>query len=174
MMQIRIRAIGVAVALLLASTAAAAQADLKIAAVRIDQIQNSAQSKAVDAQIQAEIDKRRAALDAENKQFSDDVQKYQRDKATMSVDQRDKEEKDLSTRQAQLEYDKNKAEADVKAKAQELGSAAESRVKDVIYQVAKEKGYDLVVFNTLIINPTVDITDDVLKRLNAQGSAPAK
>ncbi|MDE0853684.1 MAG: OmpH family outer membrane protein [Nevskia sp.] len=166
MMHTRIRALGLAAVLLLAS--AAAHADVKIAAVRNDLLQNSAQIKAAQAQIQAEVDKRRAAIEAEGKQLSDDVQKYQRDGATMSVDQRDKTEKDLNTRKAQLDYDQRKAQDELQARSAELQNAAVSKIRDVIFQVGKEKGYDLVVSDAFIINPSVDITDDVLKRLNAQ------
>src|ERR1700761_106653 len=108
MMQKRIRALGLAAALLVVS--GFAQADIKIAAVHMDAMQNAPQIKALMAQIQAEVERRRSLLEASQKQFADDVQKYQRDQATMSVDQRDKTEKDLNTRKAQLEYDQRKAQ----------------------------------------------------------------
>lgn len=171
MMQKRIRALGLAVVLLAAS--AAAQADVKIAAVRNDLLQNSALLKSAQAKIQAEVEKRRSALEAQAKQLADDAQKYQRDGATMSVDQRDKTEKDLNTRKAQLDYDQRKAQDELQARSQELQGEAVSKIRDVIFQVGKEKGYDLVISDAFIINPSIDITDDVLKRLNAQ-SAPAK
>jgi len=161
MMQKLIRALGLAAVLVAVS--ATAQADMKIAAVRNDLLQNSAQIKAAQAQIQSEV-----------KQLADDVQKYQRDGATMSVDQRDKTEKDLNTRKAQLDYDQHKAQDELQARSQELQGAAINKIRDVIFQVGKEKGYDLVVSDAFIINPAVDITDDVLKRLNAQGAAPGK
>lgn len=169
MMHKRIRAaLGLAAVLLF--TAASAQADLKIAAVRLNEVlQNSAQLKAASSKFQAEVDKRRASLEAQGKQLADDAQKYQRDGATMSMDQRDKTEKDLNTRKAQLDYDQRKAQDELQQRNQELQGEVMSKVKDVIFQVGKEKGYDLVVTDSFIINPTVDITDDVLKRLAAQG-----
>ena len=169
MMQMRIRAALGLVAVLL-FTAASAQADLKLAAVRLNEVlQNSAQLKAASSKFQAEVDKRRASLEAQGKQLADDAQKYQRDGATMSMDQRDKTEKDLNTRKAQLDYDQRKAQDELQQRNQELQADVMSKVKDVIFQVGKEKGYDLVVTDSFIINPTVDITDDVLKRLAAQG-----
>ena len=167
-MQKSIRALGLAVALLF--TTAAAQAELKIAAVREDLLQNAPQLRAAQQQMQSEVEKRRATIEAQAKQLADDVQKYQRDGATMSMDQRDKTEKDLNTRKAQLDYDQRKAQDDLQARSQELQSAAIGKIKDVIFQVAKEKGYDIVINGAFIINPSVDITDEVLKRL---GSAPA-
>jgi outer membrane protein len=171
-MQKSIRALGLAAALLF--TAAAAQADLKIAAVRLnDVLQNSAQLKSASAKFQAEVEKRRATIESQAKQLADDVQKYQRDGATMSMDQRDKTEKDLNTRKAQLDYDQRKAQDDLQQRNQELQGEVMSKVKDVIFQVGKEKGYDLVVTDAFVISPSIDITDDVLKRLAAQGPAAA-
>lgn len=166
MMQKRIRALGLAAALLAVS--GFAQADIKIAAVRMEVMQNSPQIKALQAQLQSEVEKRRSTIEAQQKQFADDVQKYQRDGATMSVDQRDKTEKDLNTRKAQLEYDQRKAQDELQARGQELQAAAIGKIRDVIYQVGKEKGFDIVVPDAFVINPAVDITDDVVKRLSAQ------
>jgi outer membrane protein len=83
----------------------------------------------------------------------------------MSAEQRDKTEKDLNTRKAQLEYDQRKAQDELQSKGQELQAAAISKIRDVIFQVGKEKGFDLVVTDAFIISPAVDITDDVVKRL---------
>ena len=171
MMQMPFRAaLGLAAVLLF--TTASAQADLKIAAVRLNEVlQNSTQLKAASAKFQAEVDKRRSTLEAQGKQLSDDAAKYQRDGATMSMEQRDKTEKDLNTRKAQLDYDQRKAQDELQQRNQELQGEVMSKVKDVIYQVGKEKGYDLVVTDTFIINPAIDITDDVLKRLSSQAGA---
>jgi len=170
MMQKHIRALGIAAVLLLASTAA--QAEIKIAGVRInDVLQNSSQLKAASTEFQAEVDKRRATLEAQAKQLSDDAQKYQRDGATMSVDQRDRTEKDLNTRKAQLEYDQHKAQDELQARTQQLQGEVMAKIKDVIFQVGKEKGYDIVVTDAFVINSSIDITDEVLKRLSAQGGS---
>ncbi len=156
MMQMRIRAALGLVAVLL-FTAASAQADVKIAAVRMEVMQSSPQIKALQATMQA-----------------DDVQKYQRDQATMSVDQRDKTEKDLNTRKAQLDYDQRKAQDELQARGQELQAAAINKIRDVIYQVGKEKGFDIIVTDSFVINPAYDITDDVMKRLGPSTGGAGK
>lgn len=171
MMQQRIRAAFGLAAVLLFTAAIPAQAEVKIAAVRMELMQNSPQIKALQSQMQGEIEKRRITLESQQKQFADDVQKFQRDQATMSMDQRDKTEKDLNTRKAQLEYDQRKAQDELQARGQELQSAAISKIRDIIFQVGKEKGYDIVVTDAYVINPAADITDDVMKRLAAQGGA---
>ena len=152
--------------------APAAMADVKIAVVRVgDVVQNSVAYKAASAKFQTEVDKRKTMIDTEAKSLQDDAQKYQRDGATMSPDQRDKTEKDLNTRQAQLEFDRRKAQEDLQNRDQELQNELLSKVKDVILQVAKEKGYDVVIPNAFAINSSIDITDEVQKRLNAQNAS---
>jgi len=38
----------------------------------------------------------------------------------------------------------------------------------VIRQLAEQRGYDLVVQEAVYVNPRIDITDDVMKALNAR------
>lgn len=172
MMQHRIRAaFGIAAVLLLAS--APALADIKIAVVRSEVVQGSAAFKAAAARFQGEVDRRRTLIETESKQLADDLAKYQRDAATMSPDQRDKAEKDLNTRNAQLDFDKRKAQEELQNKDQELQGELMSKVHDVIVQVGKEKGYDLVVTNAVVLNSALDITDEVIKRLNQQNPPAA-
>jgi len=173
MMQKRIcAALGFAAVLLFAS--APVLADQKIGVVRsADLIQNSPQYKAAEQKMKGEFDKRKADLDAQGKQFADDVQKFQRDADTMTPDQKAKMAKDLDSRKVDLGYAQQKFQEDLQARDRELFQGMMSKIKDVIFQVAKEKGYDVVLQDPVYSNPSIDITDEVLKRLTAQASAPA-
>ncbi|MDR3416737.1 MAG: OmpH family outer membrane protein [Nevskia sp.] len=154
--------------------AAPASADDKIAVVRFgDLVQNSPQYKGAAVKMKGEFDKRKDELDAQGKQFSEDAQKFQRDADTMTPDQRAKMAKDLDSRKVDLGYAQQKFQEDLQARDHELFQGVMSKIKDVIYQVAKEKGYDLVIQDPVYSTPTIDITDEVLKRLTAQ-AAPAK
>lgn len=156
-------------ALLLAS--APALADTKIAVVRsLSQVfQTSTAVKAAEAKLQGEMEKRKTLLESEARQLNDDAQKYQRDGATMSPDQREKTEKDLTSRKAQLDYDQQRAQEEFQGRGGELQNLWLGKVQDVAAQVAKEKGFDLVILGGAIpINQSLDITADVVKRLDAQ------
>ncbi len=155
-----------AVALLAAS---AAHAQTKIVVVRsADVVRDSVQFKAAESKMKAEFEKRRNDLEAQAKSFADDVKAYQRDGDTMSADQRAKKEKDLNARQVDLNFAKNKFQEDLATRDRELTQSMMAKIKEVITAVAKEKGADIVLQDPVYSSATVDITADVLKRLNAK------
>jgi outer membrane protein len=154
--------------------AAPAFADLKIAIVRGDDVvANSPQYKAAQDKMKGEFEKRKEEFDTQAKLFQDDGAKFQRDADTMTPDARAKAAKDLDTRRADLAYTQQKLQEDFQTRRNELSQNVMSKVRDVIYQIAKEKGYDLVVADPVYFAPSIDITDEVLKRLAAMPAAPA-
>jgi len=155
-------------ALALFAAATAAQAETKILVVRsADVVRDSVQFKAAESKMKAEFEKRRADIETQGKAFGDDVKAYQRDADTMSADQRAKKEKDLNARQVDLNFAQRKFQEDLQNRDRELTQDMMSKIKDVIAQVAKEKGADLIVQDPVFASPAVDVTADVLKRLNA-------
>ncbi len=147
-------------------------ADGKIASIRsADVVKDAPQYKAAEAKMKSEFDKRKTDLEAKGKQFADDVKAYQRDAETMAPDARAKTEKDLNTRQVDLNYAQKKFQEDLSNRDRELTQDLMSKVKDVIVAIAKEKGYDMVLQDPVYANPANDITDEVLKRLNAAAAS---
>ncbi len=156
------------VAVALAFVAAPAFADTKIAAINFeDVVQKSPQYKAADAKVTAEFGKRRTDIETQGKQLNDDAQKYSKDRDVLSADARSKTEKDLQQRQIDLQYAQKKFQDDFVARNRELTQQIVTQIRTVITQVAKEKGYDLIVTDPVYASPTIDISDDVLKRLAA-------
>ena len=150
---------------LLAATAA--QAQTKIVVVRsADVVRDSVQFKAAETKMKGEFEKRRSDLESQAKAFGEDVKNYQRDADTLSADQRAKKEKDLNARQVDLNFAQKKFQEDLATRDRELTQDMMGKIKDVISQVAKEKGADIVVQDPVYSSAGVDITADVLKRLN--------
>jgi outer membrane protein len=170
-MQQRIRAAFGIAAVLLFAAALPAHAETKIAIVHGEEIlQKSPQAKAADDKLKAEFDKRRSDLETQGKALQDDMQKFQRDGDTMSPDQKSKMARDLDTRRVDFGYAQQKLQEDFQARYRELSAGLSSKIRDVIIQVAKEKGYDLVLGDAVYSSASIDITDEVLKRLNAQAT----
>jgi outer membrane protein len=93
----------------------------------------------------------------------------------MAPDARAKMEKDLNTRQVDLNYAQKKFQEDLGNRDRELTQDLMGKIKSVIDTIAKEKGYDMVMQDPVYVNPANDITDEVLKRLAAlPAAAPAK
>jgi outer membrane protein len=117
--------------------------------------------------MKAEFDRRKSDLEAEGKKFQDDVKKYQKEGDAMSSADRAKTEKDLQSRQVDLQYKQRQFQEDLQNRDRQLTADMTSKIKTVIETVAKEKGIDLVVQDPVYASPAVDITTEVLKKLQA-------
>jgi outer membrane protein len=154
-----------AAALLFAGTAAA---EIKIATIRATElVAQSPQFKAGADKMKAEFDRRKSDLEADGKKFQDDVKKYQKEGDAMSTADRAKTEKDLQSRQVDLQYKQRQFQEDLQSRDRQLTTDMTNKIKTVIETVAKEKGIDLVLQDPVYASPTVDITADVLKKLQA-------
>lgn len=164
-------ALGIVATLAFAAVPGAALADTKIAVIRFeDAVRQSPQYKVADQKMTSEFSKRKSDLEAQGKALEDDVKKYQRDGVTMSPDQRTKTEKDLGSRQIDIQQAQRKFQEDAQARQRDLTNDVVNKVRDAVVAVSKEKGYDVVIPEPIYSATSLDITDEVLKRLN---SAPA-
>lgn len=160
----------IAAALALSSlmVAAPAAAQTKIAAIKSgDLIMQSPQFKAGQEKMKAEFDKRGKDLEADAKKFQDDVAKFKKEADIIAPTERAKREKDLGARQVDLSYKQKQLAEDVQNRDRQLTQEMQAKIKDVIVAVAKEKGYDIVVQDPVYAANSVDITADVLKKLQA-------
>lgn len=167
----RIRFVIAALALTAAATVQAqALVSPKIAVVRsADVVRDSVQFKSAETKMKAEFEKRKNDLEAQAKAFGEDVKNYQRDADTLSADQRAKKEKDLNARQVDINFGQRKFQEDLQTRDRELTQDMMSKIKNVIVAISKEKGISLVVQDPVYSDDTLDITAEVLKRLNAGG-----
>ena len=150
--------------------AGAAQADGKVGAIRAAElVQNSPQFKSGQAQMKSEFDKRKSDLEAEAKKLGEDLQKFKREQDVMSGEARSKAEKDLNTRKIDFDYKQRQFGEDFQKRDRELTESMMGKIKEVVVAVAKERGFDVVVQDPVYAVPAVDITDDVLKRLQSGG-----
>jgi len=152
------------------SVATVAQADVKIFSVRsIELLQGSPQVKALDAKLGAEVKKKQAEFEAQKKALEEDAKAFDRDGPTMSAEQRSKKERELNTRAGDLNFAQRKAQEDLQNQQREMSRDLNNKIQDVIAQVAKEKGANIVLQDPVFADSTIDITAEVLKRLNASG-----
>ncbi len=169
-MRIRFAIAALALTTVVATAHAQALAAPKIAVVRsADVVRDSSQFKTAETKMKAEFEKRKNDLEAQAKTFGDDVKNYQRDADSLSADQRAKKEKDLNARQVDIQFAQRKFQEDLQNRDRELTQDMMSKIKTVIVAISKEKGITLVVQDPVYSDDSIDITADVLKRLNAGG-----
>lgn len=155
--------------LALASLPAAAQ---KLGTIRSSElVQQSPQFKAGQDKMKAEFERRANDLEAEAKKLAEDIKNFQKAADLLAGPERAKQEKDLNTRKIDFEYKSRQFQEERQNRERQLFQDMMVRIKTVIEQVARERSLEVVIENPVFSTPAIDVTDEVLKRLQA---TPAK
>lgn len=150
------------------SLAGPAVAQGRVATIRAAElVQQSPQFKAGADKMKIEFERRKNELEGDLKKFGEDVKNFQKQADLLSAGDRAKQEKDLNTRKIDLEYKQRQFQEDFQNRDRQLTTEMMTKIKGVIETVAKEKGIDIVVQDPVYASAAVDITADVLKRLQA-------
>lgn len=157
------------------ATTAAAPADNKETIVYINSDTLSAKYayvKDMDKRLTDKSNAAKADLQSKGEAFQREVADYQKNQATMAADQRQTTEQRLQREQQQLQSYQQNASAEIQnEQGVEMGKLYD-KIADFIKGYAKEKGYKMVLTysknNTSMLygDPSLDITDDVVKKLN--------
>ena len=104
--------------------------------------------------------------------FQQEVSQYQKNASTMPADQRQTTEQRLQREQQDLQgYQQNATAAFQNEQSTEAGKVYD-KIADFVKGYSKEKGYKLVLMfskanpTVLYGDPSLDVTSDVIKRLN--------
>lgn len=157
-------------AILTSFFAAQAFADAaKIGIVDLQKLmQTSSQMKEIQQKLEKEFKPRREKLIAMEANWKADVEKFKRDSAIMSQNQKKDLEKKLFRAQQQLERDNQQYQQDLSTAQNEAMEALYTKVRAAISKVAKDEKYDLIVQKDAapFSSETLDITDKVVKAIN--------
>jgi outer membrane protein len=111
-------------------------------------------------------------LQSRGQVFQQKVAEYQKNQATMSADQRQETEQRLQREKQDLDQYAQNAQAQFQNESASQGNKVFDKISDFVKSYAKEKGYKMVLMyskaNPTILygDPSLDVTTDVLKRLN--------
>lgn len=154
------------VAVFAAAPALAQNTGTKLATIRSSDIAAQApQFKAMQDKLKTEFERRQNEFEAEMKKFQEDGKNFQREADVLSAADRAKKEKDLQTRRVDLEYKGRSLQEEFGKRREQLLVETMGKLKSVIEQVAKEKGVAVVLENPVYASPEIDLTAEVLKRL---------
>jgi outer membrane protein len=151
-------------------------AEVKIAVVDFQKLAaESPQGKAVAESLRAEFAPRQRTLQAQEQAFKAKEDKYQKDSATMSEDQRARTEKELRDSARDFERAKAEAQDDLNARRNEALSRLQRTIIEEVRNYGKAQNYDLILDQGVVIYnaSATDITPVVLSALQARGAAPA-
>ncbi len=162
-------------ALLLGSLVAAVPAhaqEFKAGFVNTDRIFREANSaKAAQAKLEQEFSRREKELVDQGNTLKTATEKFERDAPTMAESQRTARQRQLVDQDREFQRKRREFQEDLNARKNEELSQVLERANRVVKQVAEAEKYDVILQEAVYINPKHDITEKVLKALNA---APAK
>lgn len=165
--------LAVVIALVCAFALPASAQELKIGVVNIQALMEQApQTKAAMDALQDEFAPRQREFIAKQKEFEDLQAKAQKDVAVMGETERRNAEKELRDLQREVTRLQNEFREDLNLRQnEELGKLQRSLLKEV-QDFALQEGYDLVVGDGVLYASTaVNITDDVLRAVEASFQA---
>ena len=157
--------------LALAAVGAQAQEQLKIGYVNADRVlRDAAPAKAAQAKLEAEFGKREKELGDLANKLKAAGEKLDKDAPTLSEGERNRRQRELVEQNRDFDRKRREFQEDLtQRKNEELASVVE-RANKVIKQIFDSEKYDLILQDVVFAGPRVDITEKVIKALNA---APA-
>ncbi|MEO8524579.1 MAG: OmpH family outer membrane protein [Caldimonas sp.] len=169
-MNIRILKTLVAATLLAGAVAGASAEELKIGYVNSDRVlRDAVPAKAAQAKLEAEFSKREKDLTDIATRLKAASDKLDKDAPTLAETERVRRQRELVDQDRELQRKRREFQEDLsQRKNEELGAVVE-RTNKVIKQIFETEKYDLILQEAVFWSPKVDITDKVIKALNAQG-----
>jgi len=164
----------VTAALLLVGTVGAVQAqELKIGFVNSDRVLREATpAKAAQTRLENEFSKRQKEGEDAAAKLKAAADKLDKDGPTLAEAERNRRQRDLVEQDRELQRKRREFQEDLnQRKNEELASVVE-RANKVVKQIYDTEKFDLILQGDVVIfaSARVDITDKVIKALNAQGA----
>ena len=157
--------------LLLGSLAAAVPAqaqEFKAGFVNTDRIFREANTaKAAQAKLEQEFSRREKELVDMGNTLKTASDKFEREAPTMAESQRTARQRQLVDQDRDFQRKRREFQEDLSARKNEELSQVLERANKVVKQVAEAEKYDVILQEAVYINPKHDITDKVIKALNA-------
>ena len=163
------------VALLLGTVAIAAPAqtqEFKAGFVNTDRIfREATTAKAAQAKLEQEFSRREKELVDMGNTLKTASDKFEREAPTMAESQRTARQRQLVDQDRDFQRKRREFQEDLSARKNEELSQVLERANKVVKQVAEAEKYDVILQEAVYINPKHDITDKVLKAMNAAGNS---
>jgi outer membrane protein len=161
-----------ATALLVGATVPAGAQELKIGYVNSERVvRDSVPAKAALTKIEAEFGKRDKELNDAAQKLKVASDKFEKDQPTLSEGERARRQRELVDGERDLQRKRREFQEDLNQRRNEELAGVVERANRVIKQIFEAEKYDLIVQEVIFASSRVDITDKVLKLLNAPAGA---
>jgi outer membrane protein len=171
MKTLKLKTLATSLALVVMAATAQAQ-ELKIGYVNSERVLREASpAKAAQAKLEAEFSKRDRELNDQGTKLKAAADKLDKDAPTLAEAERNRRQRELVEQDRDLQRKRREFQEDLnQRKNEELQSVVE-RANRVIKQIFESEKYDIILQEVVFAGPRVDITDKVIKALNAAGPA---
>jgi outer membrane protein len=158
-----------AAALVAGASAAASAQELKIGYVNSDRVlRDAAPAKAAQAKLEAEFSKREKDLNELANKLKAASDRLDKDAPTLGEAERTRRQRELVDQDRDLQRRRREFQEDLSQRKNEELATVVERTNRVIKQIFETEKYDLILQEAVFWSPKVDITDKVIKALNAQ------
>ncbi len=153
---------------MLAVMAQARAEEFRVGFVNTDRIFREANTaKAAQAKLEQEFAKREKELNDMGTALKTASDKFDREAPQLSEAQRATRQKQLIDQDRDFQRKRREFQEDLNARKNEELQQVLERANRVVKQVAEAEKYDVVLQEAVYVNPKHDITDKVIKALNA-------
>jgi len=144
--------------------------ELKIGYVNSDRVlRDATPAKAAQSKLEAEFSKREKDLADIANRLKAASDKLEKDAPTLPEAERSRRQRDLVDQDREFQRRRREFQEDLSQRKNEELAAVIERANRVIKQIFDSEKYDLIVQEAVFASAKVDITDKVIKALNAQG-----
>jgi outer membrane protein len=163
------------VAMLTLSAPSLQAQELKIGYVSSDRVlRDAVPAKAAQAKLETEFGKRNKDLDDAAARLKASTDKLDKEAPTLAESERNRRQRELVELERDIGRKRREFQEDLNQRKNEELAAVVERANKVIKQIAEQEKYDLIVQDAVHWSARVDITDKVIKALNAQPAPAAK
>ena len=142
--------------------------ELRIGFVSTDRVFKEANTaKASQARLEQEFSKREKEINDLGLAIKSGAERLEREAPTLSETQRATRQKQLVEQDREFQRKRREFQEDLNARKNEELQQVIERANRVVKQVAESEKFDLVLQEAVYVNPRLDITDKVIKALNA-------
>jgi outer membrane protein len=157
-----------AVAALLAAAPLAQAQELKVGVVNSDRILRDSQpARAAMQKLEAEFSKRDKELQEMGARLKTSAERFEKDGPVMSESDRVRRQRELAEMDREFQRKQREFREDFNQRRNEELQGLLERTNRIIRQIAEQEKFDLIVQEAVYFNPRIDMTERVLRALNA-------
>ncbi len=142
--------------------------EFRLGFVSLDRIiKEAVPAKNAQAKLEQEFAKREKDLQGQGATLKTQAEQLEREAPTLSESQRVARQRQLVEQDREFQRKRREFQEDLNARRNEELQQVFERANRVVKQVADAEKYDLILQEAVYVNPKHDITDKVIKALNA-------